>query len=606
MPEPQQALFEFAWPGGGPRFTTRPQLTGTFGMVAATHWLASSVAMAMLEEGGNAFDAAVAAGFMLQVVQPHLNGLGGEVPIIVAPVGAPVQVICGQGVAPAAATVERFESLGLDLVPGTGLLPAVVPGAFDAWMLLLRDHGTRPLRRVLEPAIGYARAGYPMLIDTTVIIGAVERLFRQEWPSSEAIWLPGGQVPAPGALFRNPALAGTYERLLGEAESKGADRESQIEAARNAFYRGFVAEAVERFYREPLLDISGERHAGLLAADDFSRWQATCEAPVTYDYRGLTVCKCGPWSQGPVFLQTLALLSGFDLASLDPSGPDFVHLWAEATKLAFADREAFYGDPNFHDVPLGELLGEPYNAARRGLIGSHASAEIRPGRGGGQDGRLAAVPITAAGRGSAGIGEPSATLALHRGDTCHLNIVDRHGNMVSATPSGGWLQSSPIVEGLGFSITTRGQMFWLEPGLPASLAPGKRPRTTLTPTLATRDGRAVLAFGTPGGDRQDQWSMAMFLRHVEHGMDLQQAIDAPVFHTDHCPSSFYPRTAKLRSLTLEGRFPAETVAELTRRGHLVEVDPDWSLSQVSAVAKDGPILKAAATPRLMQVYAVGR
>ncbi len=592
MPEPQAELFAFTWPEGGPNVTTRPEIVGTLGVITTTHWLASAAGMAMLEQGGNAFDAAVAAGFVLQVVHPHLNGLGGEVPILLATQDGTVRVICGQGVAPEAATPDRFHAIGLDVIPGTGLLPALVPGAFDAWLLLLRDYGTMALDRVLAPALGYAAGGYPIHADTCGIIRSVERLFRTEWPSSAALWLPGGDIPQPNSLVRNPDLANTYARLLAEAAAV-TGREAQIDRARRAFYAGFVAETIGRFVTSPVIDVSGGRHTGLITAADLANWQATYEAPITHGYRGLTVCKCGPWTQGPVLLQLLALLEADDIAGLDPLGPDFVHLWVEAAKLAFADREAFYGDPNFIDVPLTELLSPDYTAARRALITDQASLELRPGAPCGTPPRLAPAQI------------PRPVMPPP-GDTCHLDVIDRLGNMVSATPSGGWLQSSPTIPGLGFALGTRGQMFWLEPGLPSTLAPGKRPRTTLTPSLVLRDGIPLMVFGTPGGDRQEQWASVMFLHHVDHGMNLQEAIDAPVFHTDHYPSSFYPRTTQLGAVTLESRFPQSTLDELRRRGHRVTLDPPWSLSQVCAARRDGPILRAAATSRLMQAYAIGR
>ena len=595
-------------------FTTRPEIQGTFGVVASTHWLATATGMATLERGGNAFDAAVAAGFALQVVEPHLNGPGGDLPIILHSAGrdAP-EVICGQGVAPRGATIATYRALGLDLVPGTGLLAAVVPGAFDAWMLLLRDYGTLSLRDVLTPAIGFARRGYPVVPMISAAITGVRALFASEWPTSAAVYLPGGDVPAPGTIFRNPALAATYERVLAEAESAGAGREAQIEAARRAWYRGFVAEAIGRFCRSTeVLDVTGRRHRGLLTADDLAGWQASVEPPLTYNYHGYTLCKAGPWSQAPVALQQLALLRGYDLADLAPSDPAFVHTLVECAKLAFADREAFYGDPDFVDVPMTALLGDAYNDARRGLVADDASLELRAGQ---IDGYGGAVPLPSWSRPDhpghgAGIGEPTVArdqLAVAgRGDTCHVDVIDRHGNMVAATPSGGWLQSSPVIPELGFGLGTRAQMFWLDEGHPAGLAPGKRPRTTLSPSLALRDGEPYLVFGTPGGDQQDQWALHVFLRHVHFKMNLQEAIDAPALHTEHAPSSFYPRAARPGHVAVEGRFPEATRHELRRRGHEVEVCEDWSLGRVCAAAKDGPVLKAAANARFMQNYAIGR
>ena len=594
------------------QFTTRPELVGTFGMVSTTHWLASTVGMAVLEKGGNAFDAAAAAGFVLQIVEPHLNGPGGEAPIILhSSTERRVRVICGQGVAPAALSRSKVDELGLDVMPGTGLLPAVVPGAFGAWMLLLRDYGTLPLRDILAYAIGYARDGYPAVHRMCASILAAREFFRAEWPTSAEVWLQNGDAPQPGRLFRNPAIAGTYERILRESEAAGGSRERQLEVADATFYRGFVAEAVDRFFRTTeVLDTSGRHNRGLLTADDFSGWRPSIEDPVSYRYCGFDVHKTGPWGQGPVFLQQLALLSGFDLGKLDPLGPDFVHIVTECAKLAFADREIFYGDPNFVDVPLETLLGEPYNMKRRRLIDVQtASHELRPGCFGDSARRLDYL-LANAGKGSTsvfGSGEPTfAELPEMRGDTVHLDIVDRWGNMISATPSGGWLQASPAIPDLGFCITTRGQMFWLDETMPSSLAPRKRPRTTLSPTLVTRDGQPWMAFGTPGGDQQDQWSVQLFLHHVHHRMNLQEAIDAPMFQTAHFPPSFFPRAMRPGHLALEARFPAATITELRHRGHAVEEKGDWELGRLCAVrCKDG-VLRAAASPRHVQGYAVGR
>jgi gamma-glutamyltranspeptidase/glutathione hydrolase len=560
-------------------FTTRPELSGRFGMVASTHWLASAAGMAVLERGGNAFDAAVATGLALQVVEPHMNGPAGEVPILLWD-GSP-KVICGQGPAPAGATIEAYRALGLGLVPGTGYLAACVPGAFDAWMLLLRDFGTLELADVLAYAIGYARDGFPALPAIRSTIAAVEPLLR-EWETS--LWLQGGE------RLRNPALAATYERIVREAA--GPTREARIDAARDVFYRGFVAEAIAAAVTRPALDSSGERHAGVLTAGDLAGFRATVEAPESLDFRGWRVFKTGPWGQGPVFLQQLALLDGLELGSF--LGPDHVHTVIECAKLAFADREAWYGDSA--PVPLELLLSRAYANDRRALVGPEASGELRPG---GPDPRLPSVAAPAGA--AAGIGEPT------RGDTCHLDVADRFGNLVSATPSGGWLQSSPAIEQLGFCLGTRAQMFWLEPGLPASLAPGRRPRTTLTPSLALHEDGTVLAFGTPGGDQQDQWSLQLFLAHAVFGLSLQEAIDAPMFDTAHFPSSFYPREAQPLRVEIEARAPDATIAELRRRGHDVDVTGPWSLGRLSAVSRapDGT-LRAAANPRGMQGYAAGR
>jgi gamma-glutamyltranspeptidase/glutathione hydrolase len=614
-------------------FTTRPTLRGTFGMVASTHWLASQSAMAVLEDGGNAYDAAVAGAFVLHVVEPHLNGPGGEVPIIIAPADGDVRVLCGQGVAPAGATVAHYRSLGLDLVPGTGPLAAAVPGAFDAWMLLLRDHGTKSLAEVLRYAVGYAADGHPPVERVTATVETVRELFETEWTSSAELYLPGGKAPHPGKLWRNPALAATWRRLIAEAEADGGgDRVAQIEAARRIWREGFIAEAIVAQAGRPTMDTSGERHTGTLTAADLAGWSATYEEPVTYAWDGWTLCKAGPWSQGPAFLQQLALLPS-RAADLPAYGSaEYVHRLVEGTKLAMADREAWYGDAS--DVPLDALLSPAYNDGRRALIGDRASYELRPGSPDGRAPRLSTHATAAGdGRGAAahlppplrpGAGEPTvagsdgsepavAEDGGTRGDTCHIDVVDRWGNMISATPSGGWLQSSPVVPELGFPLGTRLQMAWVEEGLPNSLAPGRRPRTTLTPSLALREGVPVLAFGTPGGDQQDQWQLHFFLAlalrdRVRGGYDLQGAIDAPNWHTDSFPGSFYPRAMVPGSLTVEERMDPRTVAELRRRGHAVTVGGAWSEGRLCAVARDPEtgVLSAAANPRGMQGYAVGR
>jgi gamma-glutamyltranspeptidase/glutathione hydrolase len=592
-------------------FTTRPELIGTFGMVASTHWLASASAMAVLEKGGNAFDAAAAAGFVLQIVEPHLNGPGGELPaVFYSAKDDRVRVLCGQGVTPAAMTIDRMKDLGLTVMPGTGLLPAVVPGAFGGWMTLLRDYGQLPLEDVLSYAIGYAEHGYPVLPRMASSILAIQDFFKREWRTSAEQWLRDGEAPRPNHLFANPAIAETYKRILREAKTRG-DRAEQCERARLAFYRGFVADAIDQYFRSTdVLDTSGQRNRGLLDASDLASWEATYEDAVSYEYEGFMVHKTGPWGQGPMFLQQLALLKGFDLASMDPLGPDFVHTVIECAKLAFADRDVFYGDPNFSDVPMDTLLSDAYNDARRQQIDPRrASFEFRPGNLLDSAARAAKI-LANAGRqqpGGFGQGEPTfAPLPELRGDTVHLDVVDRWGNMVSATPSGGWLQASPAVPGLGFNVTTRGQMFWMEEGLPSSLGPGRRPRTTLSPTLVTRDGKPYAALGTPGGDQQDQWSLQLLLRHVHFGLNLQAAVDSPSFQTTHFPGSFYPRDIQLGKMSAEGTFAQATLDELRARGHELTVAEPWSLGRGCAVGIRHGLMRGAATPRQMQAYAIGR
>lgn len=606
-------------------FTTRLEVEGTFGVCTSTHWIATAVGMSILEKGGNAFDAGVAIAFTLQVVEPHLCGPGGDVPVMVCRAGRDKpQVICGQGPAPAGATIAHYRGhLGLDIVPGTGLLAPCIPGTFETYMMVLRDYGTMRLRDVLEAAIGYAENGHPLVERAVATINTVRDLFTTHWPTSAEVYLPGGNLPEVGSLFRNATHAATYKRILKEAEAGGGGREKEIERACKAWSSGFVAEAIDKFCREnEVMDVTGRRHRGVLTGQDMANWLPTVEDPVGLDYGNYRVLKPGPWTQGPVLLQMLALLKGYDLDKLGPADPDLMHLWIEAAKLAYADREAFYGDPKFVDVPMDRLLSETYNAERRKLIGKQASMEQRAGKIDGFGGEVIVKSISE-GReavSSLGAGEPTvgrighssgpsdahSASGLVKGDTVHFDVIDRVGNMITATPSGGWLQSSPVIPALGFPLGSRAQMFWLDEGLPGSLAPGKRPRSTLSVGMALRDGKPYISWGTPGGDQQDQWSCQFFLRHVHSGMNMQQAIDAPAWHIEHFPASFWPRAARPGVVVLEGRIPATTIAELRKRGHNVEVGSDWSEGRLTAASQVGPRRRAAANPRGMQAYAAGR
>jgi len=572
-------------------FTTRPEIQGSFGVIASTHWLASAAGWAILESGGNAFDAAVTAGLCLQVVEPHRAGPGGEVPIIFYSAASDsVGVINGQGPAPADASIDRFRALNIEFVPGVGLLSACVPGSFDAWMRLLGEHGTVSLRSALQYAIEYAEVGYPILPAIARDIGSAEDLFRREWPSSAELWLANG-VPAPRSRFQNHALAATFHRIVEEAENTTNDRDEQIQAARHAFYRGFVADAIHNFvstFGDP--DGAEPTNRGFLTGHDLAAYEAGDEQPTSREYRGHTVYKTGPSTQGPVFLQQLALLEGFDLRSLGHNSSDYIHTIVECAKLAFADREAWYGDPEFVDVPMDGLLSSAYAAERRALVGPEAATTSAPGS---VDRRQPHLP---------------PALPLPGRGTTAVNVVDRHGNLVSACPSGGLLQFSPAIPGLGFSISERAQAFYLDEDHPNSLVGGKRPRTTLSPSLAAKGDQPCMAFATPGGDRQDQWSLAFFLAHVDFDMNLQEAIDAPLFHSTHWPRSFHPHDAYPKRLLIEASIPAAVREELRRRGHDVVIVDEWSLGWVSAVARDTDtgIVRGAASPREMQAYAIGR
>ncbi|WP_304617856.1 gamma-glutamyltransferase family protein [Paracoccus sp. (in: a-proteobacteria)] len=570
------------------------------GAIASTHHLATEAGADILRAGGNAFDAAVAAGLVLQVVEPHLNGPGGDLPAILWKDGR-ATVLCAQGPAPAGATIDHYRAQGLTLIPGNGLLATVIPGAFDGWMLMLRDHGTMELPEIMAPAIRLAADGHPILDRAADAIAGLASFFTEHWPSSAAVWMPGGAAPAKGGLFANPDLAGTWRRIVDLAQ--GDTREARIDAARDAFYRGFVAERIGAFMAEAaLMDESGRPHRGVLTADDMAGYAASYESPTTLTQGGWTIAKTGPWGQGPVMLQALAVLAGDDLAAMDPTGPDFAHLVIEAQKLCMADREAYYADPARFPVPMDELLSPGYAAQRRALIGDRADNRLRPGTLPGYEAQIAQVSamLDRLSLPEGAVYEPTmAHLSdAPRGDTVHLDVIDRWGNMVSATPSGGWLQSSPIVPGLGFCLNSRAQMFWLDARAPCALAPGKRPRTTLSPSLAWHEDGRRISFGTPGGDQQDQWQLLFWLRHAHQGMDLQLAVDAPMFHITHMPSSFYPRTRAPGGVVAEDSLPDATLSALERAGHVLTRAPAGSVGRLTAAARDADgRLTAAATRR---------
>jgi gamma-glutamyltranspeptidase/glutathione hydrolase len=575
---------------------TRPTLTGTGGAVAAGHYLATQIGATTLASGGNAADACCAMGFALQVLEPTQNGPAGEVPILVHDARSERSVvISGQGPAPAAATPEAFRERGIEQIPPDGFLAATVPGALDAWCLLLERFGTRRLGDVLAPAQGLAARGFPMYPFLRGILTFVEPRFREQWPTSAALYSP---VPGGGELLRNATLAAFFEALIVAERAGRGSREQGIRAARDSFYRGRPAEWIEAFLSQPVLDASGSEHAGLLRADDLARYEGSVEEPVALGYRGARVWKCPPWSQGPVFLQQLRLLEGFDLASMGRGSAAALHAWIESAKLAFADRDACYADPRFEKVPLERLLSETYALERRRLVDpERASLELRPGIGrlpqGWLQGDEAPPPAPPQ--------EPQALAAARgRSDTTQCMAADAGGNLVCATPSGGWIPTSPVIPELGFPIGTRAQMFSLDPEHPSCVAPGKRPRTTLSPGLARLPDGRRMAFGTPGGDQQDQWTVQFLLDLVDFGVpDLQQAIDAPTLHSLHMPSSFFPHRSRPACVAFEDRLDEGVREQLAARGHRLEASGPWSHGRVMAVTHDAASgrLEAAASPR---------
>jgi len=596
-----------------PAFLTRPDLRGTFGMAATTHWTASATAQAVLERGGNAFDAAVAAAFVLHLVEPHLNGPGGDMTALVVTADDPApKVLVGQGPAPQGATLEHFAAEGLDLVPGAGGLAAAVPGAVDAWLLLLRDHGSWELADVWAFTIGYAEQGYPLVPRVAATVASVRELFTEHWRTSADFWLRDGRPKPASELATNPAYAGVLRGML-DAGRDAPTREARIDAARTEWRTGLVATTATAFLAAPHRHSDGRDHAGVLTAEDFAAHSATWEPATTAEFRCWTVAKTGAWGQGPVLLQALKILEGYPDDALDPQTVDGAHHLLEALKLAMADRDAYYGDPDVEagepPVPLDVLLSDAYAAARRVQVTERASTEVRPGSVPGYAAYQAPLATDSPDPGAEGVGEPTVSRAGEtRGDTCHLDVVDRWGNMIAATPSGGWLQSSPHIPELGFCLGSRLQMAWLDPASPSVLRPGRRPRTTLTPTLLLRDGVPVSALGTPGGDQQDQWQLVYLIRVLVGGYTPQQAIDAPSLHTTAMAGSFWPRTWAPAGAVVEDRLGEDLIAGLEARGHAVTRAGDWTLGRLSAVVRDPATgeLSAAANPRGGQGYAVGR
>ena len=597
-------------------FQTRPIIMGRRGVVTAGHYLAASAGLRIMTAGGNAIDAAASMGICLTLLEPQSCGIGGEVPtLIYSARERRTFAISGMGWSPKAFTVDWCRDHGIDLIPGDGYLPACVPAVVDTWAVALGRFGTMSFAEILQPAIELAENGFPVYVGLRNSLRANRVKYLEQYPTTGAIYLPQGNVPRVGAALYNPDF-GAMLRIMCRAEegAKGRGREAGIEAARDAFYRGEIAERIARFIADhPVADATGAEHAALLTYEDLAEWRARVEDPVTLNYRGLDVYKCSSWTQGPVFLQQLAILQNLDLKAMGHNSADYLHTWVETAKLAFADREAYYGDPDFDAVPFDVLLSARYGAARAGQIGATASMELQPGdvgrglpeytaRSVHDDNRLA---LGAAPSPGGGLTHPED--ARHLGDTTHLDAIDAEGNMVAATPSGGWIGSSPVIAGLGFPLGTRGQMFYLNTRRPNALQPRKRPRATLTPTIVTRNGAPFLAFGTPGGDGQDQWTLQFFLNYVEFGLDLQQALDAPTVHTTHFPSSFYPRDAYPGRVEAESRLPEETLAELRRRGHDLRLSDGWSHGKPLAIHchLDRGLILGAATARNNIAYAMG-
>jgi gamma-glutamyltranspeptidase / glutathione hydrolase len=582
-------------------FTTRPVVMGTRGVVTSGHYLATAAGFRIMEQGGNAVDAAAAMCFCLNLLEPHLNGIGGEVPtLIYSAAERKTYAVCGLGWSPQAFSIAWCKQHGIDLIPGDGYLPACVPAVVDTWALAVARFGTLSFSQILQPAIELAENGFPVYERLHGNIAKNVDRFIEQYPTTGAIYCPGGRVPQIGDVLRNPDWADMLKLMCwAEEAAKHRGRIAEIEAARDVFYKGEIAERIIDFITNtPIEDASGSAHTGLLSYADMAEWHATTEEPVSLTYRGLDVHKCSSWTQGPVFLQQLAILEGLDLKAMGHNSAEYLHTWIECAKLAFADREAYYGDPAFDDVPFDVLLSKEYAAERRALIGARASHELRPGDVGHGAPDYVTFDVRENNR---------QAMEAYIGDTTHLDAIDRAGNMVAATPSGGWIPSSPVIAGLGFPLGTRGQMFYLNPRRPNALAPRKRPRATLTPSLVTKNGQPEMVFGTPGGDCQDQWTLQFFINVVDFGMNIQEALDAPTVHSEHFPSSFYPREAHPARMRAEDRIPQEVIAELERRGHEIVVTDGWVNGKCMGIQYDKArgVIIGGVSPRGKIGYALG-
>jgi gamma-glutamyltranspeptidase/glutathione hydrolase len=569
-----------------PRVALRPELRARSHAISSGHYLATQAGMRILDDGGNAVDAGVAAGICLGILLSDFVSFAGVAPILVYDAAAgQVHSVAGVGHWPAAATLERFKARWGDDMP-EGIARTVVPAAPDAWITALRRWGTRCFAEVAAAAVELASDGFPMYELMSMRI-AGEATLLARWPSSAALFLPGGRPPRPGERFRQVEAARTLERMAAaEARASHAGRDAGLRAARDEFYRGETAERIARF----MVD-----EGGFLTYDDLAGYAVQTAAPVTARYRDWTVYACGPWSQGPALPETLNILAGFDLRALGHNSPRYLHLLVEAVKLAFADREAYVGDPAFVDVPIDVLLSSDYAAAQRRRIDPRRATPGLPVPGDvGQEPARSRPTVPVSVGGSDG-----------GADTSYVCAVDRWGNVFSATPSDGF--GSPVIPGVGMVVSPRGSQSWLDPSHPSALTPGKRPRLTPNPAIAITDG-AVMPFGTPGGDVQVQAMTQVFLNMVEFGMTPQQAVEAPRVASYSAPNSFWPHGALPGVVRGESRLGARTLRALAARGHRMETWPEWSwlAGAVCAIHADraGGLLTAAADPR-REAYALG-
>src|SRR5712691_6036915 len=569
----------------------RPTVMGMQGVVASGHYLASLAAQRILDRGGNAIDAGVAAGLCTCVLQIDMVDLAGVAPIILYLAEEDrVVTISGLGRWPQAASVEYFQKHHGGRIPA-GVERCVTPAAPDAWITALQEFGTMSLADVMADAITLAERGFPMHHFMAGNLKEDAEQMRQ-WPSSAAIFLPGGRPPEAGEVFVQKDLGRTMRRLVAaEASARNRGRQAGLQAAREAFYRGDIAREIAAFFQE---------QNGLLTYDDLASFRAQIEVPVRARFQEYDIYTCGPWCQGPVLAQAMAMLEGYDLQALGHNSPAYVHLLTETLKLVFADRERYYGDPEFVDVPMQRLLSQQYVEARRQLIQPDKAHPGMPPAGDPWNGNGAVAPW----RGLQTMAEPATAETL---DTSYVCAVDRHGNIFSATPSDGCM-NAPVVPGIGVVVSTRGSQSWAVEGHASAIAPGKRPRLTPCPAIVFKNGKPFMPLGTPGGDVQCQARLQVFLNIAVFGMLPQAAIEAPRFSTYSYPGSFEPHAYQPDELRIERRLAEQVGATLADKGHKVVTWPDWTWKAggvcTITIDHESGVLAAGADPRRMS-YAIG-
>lgn len=568
---------------------------GTRGAVAGGSEYATQAGMRLLYVGGNAVDAGVATMLAASVTEFSHFGFGGEAPILIRAKSGKVMAIAGVGTMPKLATAEMFrtrrlrpfEVMQIDpgglsgIVPVAGIMPALVPGMVESALVALREYGTRSLAEVMAPAIELAD-GYPIDEQRSRSISNARQFF-EAWPDSKRHWMPEGHVPVPGEMFRQPDLARTMRALVDtekKALAAGKDRASAIDAARDYFYRGDIARRIDEFCKA---------NNGLLRYEDMAAFKLAPEEPVSTTYRGYRVYKPGFWSQGPAMIEALNILEGFDMRAAGVNSAEYTHRMVEALKLAYADRDTYYGDPKFNSIPSDVLLSKEYAAERRKLIGAKASLDFLPGTIAGKTGRHPSEDDSA---------HVKIDDALMARDTTCVDVIDKDGVMFSATPSGAWMPS--VIAGTtGIPLTQRAQSFLLVKGHPNELAGGKRPRVTLSPTLVLRaDGTPSIALSTPGGDNQDQSLLQLLLYALEFNLNAEAAVEAPRFQTRHLVSSFDNHAWNKGDLLLDERTPAATTSELMERGHKVKTHSRWASGAAPVMIRVLPdgVMEAGADP----------